>query len=266
MSLLPSTSILSGPEVTRARAGATSRAGQWDALFVMVPDTASPRAFGGLPEPERWRELHSRSKPRQGSVRSTALANSRHTLAVLGYLQAGASPFERLALAGRMLKEASARAVDTVAIASPAAADRASAAANLEALLAAAFAHAFAMPTFRSTREPGRPLREIVLLDGADVDVRQATAAARGNNLTRWLTALPPNKLDAKSYRKLIADIARTNKLSMRFLDEKALRRLGAGAFLAVAAANEEPGAGIVHLRYRPPRRLCPAGPAPPRF
>jgi leucyl aminopeptidase len=246
---------LDTPQVTRLRGTPSTRAGRWDALFVIVPDTTPARAFEALPEPERWRELHSREKARTGTVRSTALANSRHTLAVLGYLHAGASPFERLTLAGRMLKEASARAVDTIAIASPAPADRASGAADVEALLAAAFAHAFAMPIFRSTREPRRPLREIVLLSGDDIDLRQAAAAARGNNLTRWLTALPPNKLDAKSYRRLIADIARTNKLSMRFLDEAALRRLGAGAFLAVAAANEEPGAGIVHLRYRPARR-----------
>ena len=239
------------PRVTRARGTSSARAGQWDAIFVIVADVAQPRAFADLPEPERWRELHARSKPRSGAVRSTALANSRHTLAVIGYLQADASPFERLQLAGRMLKESSARAVDTVALA---AADRASGAANLEALLAATFAHSFALPSFRSAREPRKPLREIVLLGGDEVDIRQAEAAARGNNLTRWLTALPPNKLDARSYRKLIADIARTNKLSMRFYDEAALRRLGAGAFLAVAAANEEPGAGIVHLRYRPAR------------
>jgi leucyl aminopeptidase len=264
LALLPSPDSLAGPKVTRARGSLSSRAGSWDALFVIVPDSAQPRAFAGLPEPERWRELHSRDKARSGSVRSTALANSRHTLAVLGYLQAGASPFERLALAGRMLKEASARAVDTIAITSPVPADRASGVADVEALLAAAFAHAFAMPTFRSTREPHRPLREIVLLDGAEVDVPQASAAARGNNLVRWLTALPPNKLDAQSYRKLIADIARTNRLSMRFLDEQALRRLGAGAFLAVAAANEEPGAGIVHLRYRPSRRKTARAQASP--
>jgi leucyl aminopeptidase len=121
-------------------------------------------------------------------------------------------------------------------------------------LLAATFAHSFNLPSFRSVREPHKPLREIVLLSEGEVDVRQAEAAARGNNLTRWLTTLPPNKLDARSYRKLIADIARANKLSMRFLDEAALRRLGAGAFLAVSQANEEPGAGIVHLRYRPAR------------
>ena len=260
-SLLPSQDTsANAPRVTRARADSSARAGQWDAIFVIATDIAQPRAFADLPEPERWRELHSRDKPRAGSVRSTALANSRHTLAVLGYLQAGASPFERLQLAGRMLKEAAARAVDTVALAALAdrasgAAAAASRAANLEALLAATFAHAFALPSFRSTRETRKTLREIVLLDGDDIDIPQASAAARGNNLVRWLTALPPNKLDARSYRRLIADIARTNRLSMRFLDEAALKRLGAGAFLAVAAANEEPGAGIVHLRYRPARR-----------
>jgi leucyl aminopeptidase len=223
----------------------------------MVPDGVQPRAFGELPEPERWCELHARSKPRSGTVRSTTLANSRHTLAVLGYLQAGASPFERLALAGRMLKEASGRDADTFALASPAtaAADRASGALNLEALMAAAFAHAFALPSFRSSREPHKALQEIVLIDGHEVDVRRATAAARGNNLTRWLTSLPPNKLDAKGYRKLIGEIAREHRISMRFLDEAALKRAGAGAFLAVSAANEEPGAGIIHLRYRPARR-----------
>jgi leucyl aminopeptidase len=260
MSLLPD---LDGPEITRARANWSARAARWDAIFVMVPvaDTETPRALvsqmGTLPEPERWRELHSRSPARPGTVRTTTLANSRHTLAVLGYLQPDASPFERLALAGRMLKEASARALDSIAVA--AFTGRASGAAAtaewLEALLAAAHAHAFALPSFRSTREPKKPLREIVVVGGDGLDLRQAAAVARGNNLTRWLTAMPPNELDARGYRRLIAELARKHRLSMRFLDEAALKRAGAGAFLAVSAANEEPGAGIVHLRYRPTSR-----------
>jgi hypothetical protein len=219
-SLLPSPDA---PAVTRARGASSARAGRWDAMFVIVADTAQPRVFAdarsGLPEPERWRELHSRVKPSKGSVRTTTLANSRHTLAVLGYLQADASPFERLALAGRMLKEASGRAVDIIALAAPG--DHASGAASVEALLAAAFAHAFALPAFRSKREPRRPLREIVLIGGDDVDIRQASAAARGNNLTRWLTALPPNRLC--EYRRLIAE-SRVST-SMRF-STRAPRRL----------------------------------------
>jgi leucyl aminopeptidase len=228
-------------------------ADQIDAIFVLVPESAQPQLFAGLPEPQRWRELHAREKARPGSVRSTTLANQRHTQAVLGYLRAEASPFERLALAGRMLKEVGARGVDSVALASLG--DRSTNTASLEALLAAAFAHAFALPTFRSSRTERKQMRQIALLDGDDVDLRRVNAVARGTNLTRWLTALPPNKLDARSYRRVIADVARDNRLSMRWLDEKALRRLGANAFLAVAAANDESGAGIAHLRYRPARR-----------
>jgi leucyl aminopeptidase len=41
----------------------------------------------------------------------------------------------------------------------------------------------------------------------------------------------------------------------MRFLDSRALKRLGAGAFLAVAQGNAEDDAGIIHLRYRPRRQ-----------
>ncbi len=226
---------------------------------MLVPEDAQPRLFAGLPEAQRWRDLHAREKARTGSVRSTTLANSRQTQAVLGYLRPGSSAFERLTLAGRMLKEVGARAADSIALA--ALGDRSTNTASLEALLAATFAHSFALPTFRSSRSDRKKLRQITLLDGDDVDVRRASAAARGNNLTRWLTALPPNKLDARAYRRLIADVARDNRLSMRWLDEAALRRLGANAFLAVAAGNDASGAGIAHLRYRPASRRSQRAP-----
>ncbi|MBX5462608.1 MAG: leucyl aminopeptidase family protein [Steroidobacteraceae bacterium] len=251
MSLLPSSDL---PRVTHARETLRPRvANALDVMFVVIPENADSRVFAHLPEPQRWRELHARDKARSGTVRSTALANARQTQAVLGYLREGATPFERLALAGRMMKEASSRAADSIALAAPG--DRRTNAVTLEALLAAAFAHGFSLPVFRSTREPRRRLREIVLLDGEGVDLRRASAAARGNNLTRWLTALPPNKLDARAYRRVIAEVARDNRLQFRWLDESALRRLGANAFLAVAAANQGDGAGIAHLRYRPARR-----------
>jgi leucyl aminopeptidase len=250
---MPLTPQLELPRVTRSRARLSPRAAaELDAIFVLAPESVEPRAFASLPEAQRWRELHARDKARTGAVRSTTLANSGQTRAVLGYLKADATPFERLALAGRMLKEAGARSVVGIALA--ALDDRSTNAASLDALLAAAFAHAFALPSFRSTRSDRQRLREITLVEGADVELRRASAAARGNNLVRWLTALPPNKLDARAYRKVIAEIARSHRLSMRWLDERALRRLGANAFLAVASANDEAGAGIAHLRYRPPR------------
>jgi leucyl aminopeptidase len=228
-------------------------ADELDALLVIVPYPASAAALRRLPESTRWRELDARAPARAGSVRTTHLANRRHTLAVLGYLAPEASAFERLTLAGRMLKEASARHPEVVGLAAGGAATAARAA--LEALLAAALAHAFALPSLRAPARGERALRRIVLLGDERLDTRFTAAAARGTNLARWLTALPPNILDAHGYRHAITRLARTHGLSLRWLDERALRRAGANAFLAVAAGNAAPGAGIAHLRYRPARR-----------
>jgi leucyl aminopeptidase len=60
--------------------------------------------------------------------------------------------------------------------------------------------------------------------------------------------------LDARGYRQAIARLARQHGLTLRWLDERRLRRAGANAFLAVAAGNAESGAGIAHLEYRPAR------------
>jgi leucyl aminopeptidase len=81
-----------------------------------------------------------------------------------------------------------------------------------------------------------------------DLDVTLATSA--GNNLARWLTALPPNVLDARGYRRLIEQLAAHLKISYEFYGEPRLKRLGAGAFLAVSQGNATRDAGIVHLTY----------------
>ena len=240
------------PVITSARITSLESADP-DALFAMVPPSVHPRAFARLPDSARWRELNTRLPPRAGAVRTTVLGNRRHTLAVLGYLAADASPFERLSLAGRMLKEAAARSPASIALAAPGSSG-AAARGSLEALLAAALAHAFALPSYRASVREERPLRRVLLADADGLDVRYAAAAARGTNLARWLTALPPNILDARSYARGIARLARTHGLSLRWLDERSLRRAGAGAFLAVAGGNGERGAGIAHLRYRPAR------------
>ncbi|HYX74679.1 MAG TPA: leucyl aminopeptidase family protein [Steroidobacteraceae bacterium] len=223
-----------------------------DAVLAIVPYPASAAALRRLPESARWRELHQRAPLRAGAVRSTVLANRRHTLAVLGYLASDASAFERLALAGRMLKEAAARAPEVIGLA--AAGPAASARAALEALLAAALAHAFALPSWRTSAREGRGTRRVILLNDVQLDTRHSAAVADGTNLARWLTSLPPNMLDARGYRRAIATLARTHGLTLRWLDERALRRAGANAFLAVAAGNAERGAGIAHLKYRPAR------------
>jgi len=243
MSLLPS---LTTPRITRMRAAFSARAADsLDALLVMVPERATNKTLASLPGAQRWQELHARAKARGGSVRSTALANRRQTLAVLGYLKPQATPFEQLALAGRMVKEAAGRCPAAVGLQSLAGTDA-------EPLLAATLAQAFALPAFHSSPAEQQRTRHIVLAGETTFDLARAVAAARGNNLVRALTALPPNKLDASAYRAVIGELARQHGLKMRWLDEAALRKLGAHAFLAVAAGNADRSAGIAHLEYRP--------------
>ena len=222
-----------------------------DALLVMVPCPTPRGALRNLPESARWRELEARAPQRAGTVRTTTLANRRHTLAVLGCLGSDSSTFERLSLAGRMLKEAAARNPEVVGLAAPGAVGAAQPA--REALLAATLAHAFPLPSFRAPSDE-RQIGRIVMLGDERVDTRYVAAVARGTNLARWLTALPPNILDARGYRQAITPLARTHGLTLRWLDERALRRAGANAFLAVAAGNAESGAGIAHLSYRAAR------------
>lgn len=249
--LLPSARA---PAIVHAR---TRTADNLDVLLALVTLPLAGGALEKLPQPARWRELHGRSPPKSGTVRTTLLGNRRHTLAVLGYLKADASPFERLTLAGRMLKEAGAREPHTVGLAAPAAASHAA----LESLLAATLTQAFALPSFRAEAGPRR-ISRVVLLDAAHFDPHYEEAVGAGTNLVRWLTALPPNVLNARGYHAALTQLARAHSLKLRWLDERALKRLGANAFLAVSAANEEPGAGIAHLSYRPSRAASGAPPA----
>jgi leucyl aminopeptidase len=244
--LLPSSSA---PAVVHARGRS---ADHLDVVLAIVPLPARPALFARLPQSARWRALHARTPARSGTVRSTLLGNRRHTLAGLGYLKSDASAFARLSLAGRMLKEAAAHNPERIGLIATGA--DAFARAALEALLAATLTHAFPLPSFRARAREERAVRRVELVHAADYDPRYEVTLARGTNLVRWLTALPPNILDAAGYRTAITRLAREHALTLRWFDERALRRLGANAFLAVAAGNAQGGAGIAHLSYRPPR------------
>lgn len=81
--------------------------------------------------------------------------------------------------------------------------------------------------------------------------VALATALAEGNWLARELTAAAPNVLDPAAYRRRLKRFARDEGFAIEEYTGAQLRRLGAGAFLAVAQGSGDEAA-IVHLRYRP--------------
>ena len=80
----------------------------------------------------------------------------------------------------------------------------------------------------------------------------QSRAVAEGNTLTRELTMLPPNELTPGDYRTRVKKLARTNGWQVQEYDLKRLKKIGAGAFTAVAQGSHEQDAAIVHLSYSP--------------
>jgi len=257
--------------VVERRARLSERAvAELDAILALVPHEAGEAPLAALPYAERWRRLRARAE-RPDVVRSATLANARDTRAVLGVLSPRASPFDVLALAGRMLKEI-AREAEVIALVAPreneargtprpvrtATAAASPGTVRSAALLSAALAHAFELPAFRSAPAGGRgrrTLKRIEIVDAPSLDLAYIEAAARGNDLARFLTALPPNVLDASAYRRFLERFAREHGLGFEWIGEPALERLGANAFLAVARGSAARNAGIAHLRYRPGRR-----------
>jgi len=224
------------------------RAAALDALIVLtLPNDAA--FLRRLPEPGRWQGLERRDPPAALSSRSTTLANERQTYAALAYAKPGASSFERLGLAGRVLRELAVRKPGVIGVlVNDALGD---AAQWYEALLTAAWTESFALPVYRSRRGHPWRLAALELYAAPALDLDRIAASARAGNLVRALTAMPPNRLDASAYRRVLQQLARRHRLAFTWYSQARLQRLGAGAFLAVARGNAARTAGIARLRWR---------------
>jgi leucyl aminopeptidase len=105
----------------------------------------------------------------------------------------------------------------------------------------------------RKKKSETKALRTIRLHGHRAADGFSALAGqAQGNTLCRELTVLPPNELTPGAYRKRVAQLARKYRWRRTEYDMKRLRRMGAGAFVAVAQGSSVDDAAIVHLRFRP--------------
>ncbi len=241
----------------RGRGGAPSRSSlaSTDAAVFVVDGTNPEKALARLPDAALWRDLYRHSRPTSGlPVLSVRLPNRRHTLAAVAFARPGRSGFERLDLARKLVNETLKPGVAKLCCHVDGLAAN-EAGEWREALVSAALATAAPMPTRKAKAPPDCALRTIDVFGARGGDFDEALATAAGNHLARWLTTLPPNELHCVSYRRALQELARREGWSFRFYDERALARLGAGAFLAVSRANARRGAGIVRLGYRAPGR-----------
>jgi leucyl aminopeptidase len=211
--------------------------------------------WAALPHGGLLKDLYRRKARKPGdTVQLTAGAHAE-TLIVAVCLAEVGSTFERLQAAGRLARVVMEGEPESLMLCGMGC-DKASLDAAMCATVAALEAAAFRFESFKTNPKPGtRPVRIDIAMPEKLVDLDLTLATAAGNNLARWLTALPPNTLDAAGYRRLLKDLARHLQLDFKFYGEPQLKRLGAGAFLAVSQGNSSADAGIVHLAYRPQGR-----------
>jgi len=121
-----------------------------------------------------------------------------------------------------------------------------------EAAVYAAWVNGSPLPLHKKKADLRKRLQKIILLGFDDrKSFASLKAQAEGNLLCRTLTVLPPNELTPALYRKRVRELAKQNGWQMKELDLKALRKIGAGAFIAVAQGSHDEDAAIVHLSYK---------------
>ena len=226
-----------------------------DAAIVLCPRERPEGVLKELPAAALWQRLYRDARARGPVTLLSARITPDAIPVVLAFAKSTASAFERLMLGARAWKELAPPPRARVLLATRGIEGEASVAA-LEAVLAASLAATAPMPVMKSKgAKPSAPAAFTLLNGSSKLDADRTIAIDRGNHLARWLTTLPPNILNSGGYRRALRDLARRQGWQFEFLDEAALRRRGAGAFLAVARANQQRDAGIVRLRYRAAQR-----------
>jgi leucyl aminopeptidase len=120
------------------------------------------------------------------------------------------------------------------------------------------------VPLPAQKKKPASALREIVVAHRpASADFSRTRSLAGANLLARELTALPPNRLDPLAYRKRLRALAKEKGFAIDEFDFRKLKKMGAGAFCAVAQGSHDDdlgaggGAAIVRLSWRPKKKAA---------
>ena len=222
-----------------------------DQLLLILPKKVPAALWRKVPQGSKLQSLLRRKGAGGMPAVSTHLQNKRQTTISVGKTDPRSDAFEMLTFARKMVAAATSEKAGTLGIwALGFSEDEQNT--IVARVTAAALAAAFAMPEFKSKSPPAR-LKSIKIIGLKDkIDLSRVTAEAEGNNLARWLTALPANKLNAVSYVQLLKEMSVEQGWQFKKYGVRELEKMGAGAFLAVAQGNDNDSAAIVRLRYRP--------------
>jgi len=222
-----------------------------DQLILILPQRQNDKLWRKIPHGSRIKALMNRRPPRSVPAVVTRVSNHKQTALVVATIPADDSVFGQLTFARKLVAASCNEKPGTLGI-WVAGFKPHEQLETIRYVLAAALAAGFVMPAFKAKPTPP-PVRSIRILGlEQKIDIARTIAEASGNNLARWLTALPANKLDAKAYVQATREMAADCGWQHKQYGTDALRKLGTGAFLAVAQANENDSAAIVHIKYRP--------------
>lgn len=221
---------------------------------MVLPKTSRPDALRGVPFSETLLRALARRRKKPEDLAKSPIATDlpQGGLAAWVMLGSGQSRFEQLTAlrkAVQLLMTETPESLDIGVFGSPAERQRAA-----EIAVYAAWVNGIRLPE-RKKEADGSALRSIRLSghrSGHGFALQRAIAT--GNALCRELTVLPPNELSPAHYRERVRALARTHHLRHEEYDMKRLRKMGAGAFVAVAQGSAEDDAAIVRVAYRGPR------------
>jgi leucyl aminopeptidase len=233
------------PKVSQVTGSADSKAlAGIDQLLVVLPARVPAAAWNRLPQGKKVRALMRRRKPGSVPAVTTRLGNKRQTAVFVGNVDASKDAFETLTFARRMVTAATSEKAGVLGIL-VVGFEESQREKLASQLVSAALAAAYVMPTFKSRPSPAK-IRSVRLLGFRErLDLDRELAEAEGNNVARFLTALPANKLDAAGYTSLLKEMATAEGWQFKKYGVKELQTMGAGAFLAVAQGNADDSAAI---------------------
>ncbi len=225
-----------------------------DQLLIVLPTRVPAALWRKIPQGNKLKSLLRRRAPGSVPAITTRINNKRQTAVYVGMLDARNDVFEQLTFCRKLVAAALHDKPGSLGIWVLGFNDEQQSA-IVARVTAAALAAAYRLPTFKSKTAPAKIRSLRILGQDERIDLDRVVAEADGNNLARFLTALPANKLDAKNYVDLLRELASANGWQFKKYGVSELRKMGAGAFLAVAQGNADDSAAMVRLQYRPGKK-----------
>lgn len=216
-----------------------------DHAIVVVAPSVKPRDLAGVPFGSTIKTLRDRARAKAG-ILNGVVQGARQVGLTVATLPRNNRAFEFNTLARRIIAQAMAANPARVGVHIEADAEVAEMIAT--SLVRAALAACGPLPSFKSKRSPKPKLRALSIFGDVAPDLARLKIEAEANHLARWITAAPPNVMDAGTLVRGALSVARKHGFDTHVYDELELTRMGAEAFLAVARANAHSDAAIVHL------------------